>query len=93
MGGTQALSRATYSIFIPETDDNASFFSFYSIADKISVILGLLSYGIVNQLTHNMRTSILFLISYFVIGMVLMLSLKKKIGNKDIMTIKKSLLD
>lgn len=90
MGGTQALSRATYSIFIPDGEDNASFFSFYSIADKISVILGLLSYGLVNQLTHNMRTSILFLISYFVIGMILMIILRKKIGTDNLTELKKS---
>jgi UMF1 family MFS transporter len=90
MGGTQALSRATYSIFIPDGEDNASFFSFYSIADKISVILGLLSYGLINQLTHNMRTSILFLISYFVVGMILMIMLRKKLGTDNLAEFKKS---
>ncbi len=79
MGGMQALSRATYSLYIPQTDDNASFFSFYSITDKISIILGLLSYGWVNQLTHNMRTSILFLISYFIIGGFLLIVLQNKL--------------
>ncbi|RYX97516.1 MFS transporter, partial [bacterium] len=54
MGGMQALSRATYSLLIPPTDDNASFFSFYSITDKVSIILGLLSYGWINQITGNM---------------------------------------
>lgn len=81
MGGMQALSRATYSLLIPETEDNASFFSFYSITDKLSIILGLLSYGWVNQITRNMRTSILFLISYFIIGAILLIILRKRIGN------------
>lgn len=81
MGGMQALSRATYSLLIPETEDNASFFSFYSITDKLATILGLLSYGWVNQITRNMRTSILFLISYFVIGAILLFILKKRVGN------------
>lgn len=81
MGGMQALSRATYSLLIPETDDNASFFSFYSITDKISIILGLLSYGWVNQITRNMRTSILFLISYFIVGAILLIILQKRTGN------------
>ncbi len=81
MGGMQALSRATYSLLIPQTDDNASFFSFYSITDKVSIIFGLLSYGWINQITHNMRTSILFLVSYFIIGAVLLLILQKRTGN------------
>lgn len=81
MGGMQALSRATYSLLIPATEDNASFFSFYSITDKLSTILGLLSYGWVNQITRNMRTSILFLISYFIIGAILLFILKNRLGN------------
>lgn len=81
MGGMQALSRATYSLFVPDTEDNASFFSFYSITDKLAIILGLLSYGWVNQITRNMRTSILFLISYFIIGAILLIVLKKRTGN------------
>lgn len=79
MGGVQALSRATYSLFVPETGDNASFFSFYSIADKIAIIFGLLSYGWINQISQNLRTSILFLILYFVIGGSIIFSLRKQV--------------
>ncbi|MFN8673795.1 MAG: MFS transporter [Candidatus Sericytochromatia bacterium] len=78
MGGVQALSRATYSLFVPDTGDNASFFSFYSIFDKIAIILGLLSYGFVNQISQNLRTSILFLVSYFIIGLLIIFSLRKE---------------
>lgn len=81
MGGTQAISRATYSYYLPETNDNASFFSFYSIVDKISIILGLFIYGFINQITKDMRTSILFLISFFILGIILMIRMKKKISN------------
>lgn len=79
MGGTQAISRATYSFYLPETKDNASFFSFYSIMDKVSIILGLFVYGFVNQITQDMRTSILFLISFFVLGIFMIIRMKKKI--------------
>jgi UMF1 family MFS transporter len=80
MGGTQAISRATYSFYLPETKDNASFFSFYSIIDKISIILGLFIYGFVNQITQDMRTSILFLITFFFLGILLLLRMKKRIA-------------
>ena len=35
MGGTQALARSTYSKFLPETNDHASFFSFYDVTYKV----------------------------------------------------------
>ncbi|MEK7434911.1 MAG: MFS transporter [Cyanobacteriota bacterium] len=78
MGGVQALSRATFSLFVPDAGENAAFFSFYSIVDKIAIILGLLSYGLINQVTHNLRTSILFLIVYFVIALALIFSIRKE---------------
>ncbi len=46
MGGIQALSRSTYSKFLPETKDTASFFSFYDVAEKIGIVIGTFLYGI-----------------------------------------------
>ena len=34
MGGIQALSRSTYSKLLPETEDHASYFSFYDVLEK-----------------------------------------------------------
>ena len=41
MGGIQALSRSTYSKLLPETEDTASFFSFYDVAEKIGIVIGM----------------------------------------------------
>lgn len=73
MGGSQSLSRSTYAKLIPDgRDDTASFFSFYDVAEKISIVIGTATFGIVDALTGSMRTSILGLITFFAIGLVLL---------------------
>ncbi|MBK8493924.1 MAG: MFS transporter [Ferruginibacter sp.] len=69
MGGIQSLSRSTYSKLMPETKDTASFFSFYDVTEKIAIVIGLFSFGIIEGLTHNMRNSILVLVIFFVLGL------------------------
>ncbi len=77
MGGIQALSRATYSKLLPEnTQDTASFFSFYDVAFYLSSALGTLSFGFVQQVTGSMRNSTIALAIYFIAGLVVLLRLK-----------------
>jgi UMF1 family MFS transporter len=73
MGGIQSISRSTYSKFMPETKDTASFFSFYDITEKVAIVVGLFSFGFVEGLTHSMRNSLLVLMIFFVIGFLLLL--------------------
>lgn len=71
MGGVQSLSRSTYSKLIPATTiDHASFFSFYDVTEKISIVLGTLAYGAIAQATGSMRNSILALIIFFALGLI-----------------------
>ncbi len=73
MGGIQALSRSTYSKFLPENAvDTASYFSFYDVSEKIGIVIGMFSYGIIAQMTGSVRYSILFLILFFVVGLILL---------------------
>ncbi|QDK80117.1 MFS transporter [Spirosoma sp. KCTC 42546] len=72
MGGIQSLSRSTYSKLIPATTDTASYFSFYDVTEKTSIVLGTLVYGLIEQITGSMRNSILALLVLFVIGFVLL---------------------
>jgi len=79
MGGIQSLSRSTFSKLIPdEIDDNASFFNFYAISYNISVVIGTFSYGYIEQVTGSMRSSILALTLFFIIGLVILLGTKIK---------------
>ena len=77
MGGIQALSRSTYSKFLPETEDTASFFSFYDVTEKIGIVIGMSIYGIIDQVTGSMRNAILFLGLFFVVGLVLLFRVPK----------------
>jgi UMF1 family MFS transporter len=78
MGGIQALSRSTYSKLLPETEDTASFFSFYDVAEKIGIVIGMCVYGIIDQITGSPRFAIVFLGVFFVIGVILLKRMPKK---------------
>jgi UMF1 family MFS transporter len=79
MGGIQALSRSTYSKFLPKTEDTTSYFSFYDVSEKIGIVIGMGLYGLIDQLTGSMRNSIVFLTLFFIAGVVLLLRVPRKI--------------
>lgn len=70
MGGIQSLSRSTYSKFMPETKDTASYFSYYDLTEKIAIVIGMLSFGLIEELTGSMKNSVLSLIVFFAIGLI-----------------------
>lgn len=78
MGGIQSLSRSTYSKLLPETEDTASFFSFYDVAEKIGIVIGMLVYGAIDQITGSPRFAIVFLGIFFVTGVILLRRVPKK---------------
>lgn len=79
MGGIQSLSRSTYSKLIPATTkDHASYFSFYDVTEKISIVLGTFAYGMIAQLTGSMRNSIMALITFFALGLLFLLMMRSK---------------
>ena len=53
MGGIQSVARSTYSQLIPKTLDTTSYFSFYDVAEKVGIVIGMLMYGTVDQLTGS----------------------------------------
>lgn len=77
MGGIQALSRSTYSKFLPETDDHASFFSFFDVMEKLGMIIGTVSFGIISECVGGMRPAVLALVAYFILGFLLLLIVPK----------------
>lgn len=66
MGGVQALSRSTYSKLLPKTEDTTSYFSFYDVAEKIGIVIGMVLFASIDQITGSMRNSIFFLAIFFV---------------------------
>lgn len=77
MGGIQALSRSTYSKLLPETEDTASFFSFYDVAEKIGIVIGMCVYGIIDQITGSPRAAIVILGVFFVVAIFLLRRIPK----------------
>ena len=77
MGGIQALSRSTYSKMLPETEDHASYFSFYDVLEKIGIVIGTLSYGLIEAMTGSLRNSIFALAAFFVVGLILLFFVPK----------------
>jgi len=78
MGGIQSLSRSTYSKFLPKTADTTSYFSFFDVAEKIGIVIGMLIFGVIDQITGSMRNSILFLFIFFLIGIILLFKVPKQ---------------
>jgi UMF1 family MFS transporter len=78
MGGIQALSRSTYSKLLPATEDHASFFSFYDVMEKLGMIFGTITFGIISEMVGGMRPSILSLVTYFIIGLILLFTMRSK---------------
>lgn len=79
MGGIQSLSRSTFSKFIPqETKDTSSYFSFYDISEKLGIVIGMLAYGFIEQITGSARNSIVALVLFFAIGLLLMFFVPKE---------------
>lgn len=87
MGGIQSLSRSTYSKYLPaNTPDSTSFFSFYDVTEKLAIVIGLFSFAYIEDLTGNIRYSIIALASFFIVGLVF-LALLKKIERKEIVKV------
>lgn len=81
MGGIQSLSRASYSMLIPEKDhDTTSYFSFYDVVYKSAIVGGTFLFGLVDNITNNMRYSVLTLAIFFIFGLYFMN--KTRIDNK-----------
>jgi MFS transporter, UMF1 family len=77
MGGIQAMSRSTYSKMLPETEDHASYFSFFDVSEKIGLAIGTISFGFIEGATGGIRNSVLSLIVTFIIGFLLLLRVPK----------------
>lgn len=79
MGGIQSLSRATFSKLIPiNADEHASYFSFYDVMDKMSIVLGTFSYGLIKDITGDMRNSVVALGVFFLISIFFIYKIPSK---------------
>lgn len=77
MGGMQALMRSTYAKLIPDnTLNHASYFSFYDVTEKLAIVFGTFAFGYIIVLTGSMRNSALALGVFFIVGLLVLRSIR-----------------
>lgn len=76
-GAIQSLTRSTYSKLLPETEDHATYFSFYDVTEKIAIVLGTFVYGFLYSITDSMQWSVLCMAVFFLASFIILSSLKK----------------
>jgi MFS transporter, UMF1 family len=84
MGGIQSQARSTWSKLIPSnTTDTASYFSFYDSTEKLAIVIGMLGFGMIEQITGSMRNSTLLLSLFFIVSFLIIAftKLKKEPGS------------
>ena len=77
LGATQSLSRSTYSKLLPDTEDHATYFSFYDVTEKIAIVIGMFVFGLLIAITGSMQWSVLFLAIFFLIALIVLFTIKK----------------
>ncbi|HIP31580.1 MAG TPA: MFS transporter [Crocinitomicaceae bacterium] len=78
MGGVQAIARSTYSKFLPETTDHASYFSFYDVTEKVGMVVGTFSFGFLQLWLGSIRYSVVSVAAFFFIGLILLFLVPKE---------------
>jgi MFS transporter, UMF1 family len=80
-GGAQALSRAMFARLIP-VRKSSEFFGFYAVAERFATVLGPLVFGVSIALTGSSRFAVLFIITFFVAGAVLLSLVDEEEGRR-----------
>ncbi len=74
LGGIQSLSRSSYTKMLDESiDDLSSFYSFYDVLYKTSVVGGTFIFGLIDLITGSMRYSVLTVGIFFIIGLIILM--------------------
>ena len=78
MGGIQSIARSTYSKYLPETTDHASYFSFYDVSEKIGIVLGTAFFAFTEYYFDDIRYSVISIAGFFVIGLYYLFKIPKE---------------
>jgi MFS transporter, UMF1 family len=83
LGGSQALSRSLYAQLIPKLKE-AEYYSLYEVTDKGTSWLCPMFFGLALQFTRSYRLAILSLIVFFLAGLLVLLKVDVKRGERDV---------
>tara|TARA_Y100001933_G_C18977239_1_gene555138 strand:- start:652 stop:1989 length:1338 start_codon:yes stop_codon:yes gene_type:complete len=78
MGGIQSIARSTYSKYLPETTDHASYFSFYDVSEKVGIVLGTAFFAFTEYYFDDIRYSVISIAGFFVIGLFYLFRIPKE---------------
>ena len=70
LGAIQSLARSTYSKMLPETEDHATYFSFFDVTEKVAIVIGMFTFGLLNSITGSMQASVLSLAIFFIASFI-----------------------
>lgn len=77
LGGIQSTSRSSFSKLIKNNpEDLNSYFSLYDVLFYLSVVFGTFAFGYIDNLTNNLRYSVLALAMFFVIALLFLSPVK-----------------
>ncbi|KAA1415907.1 MFS transporter [Nocardioides humilatus] len=82
MGGTQALSRSFYSLFIPR-GRAGEYYALYNACERGTSWFGTLLFGVMFQVTGSYRPAIVSLIVFFALGLFFLLRLDPERGIRE----------
>jgi UMF1 family MFS transporter len=80
MGASQSIGRALVSKFSP-VERAGEFLGLWGVVNRLSAIVGPLSYGVINYLNHgNHRLSMSATLVFFILGLLLLTKVNEKRG-------------
>ncbi len=79
LGGSQSLSRSLYSHLVPRGRES-EFFSFYQAMERGTSWLGTFLFGLVYQVFHDYRLSIVALVVFFIVGGAILSTVRMREG-------------
>jgi len=82
MGGSQAASRSLQGIFTPDAN-SAEFFGFFAVSGKFASVFGPLIYGILIAITGSVRSGILSVLLFFIVGMAILWTVNEQKGLEE----------
>jgi UMF1 family MFS transporter len=82
MGGSQAASRSLQGIFTPDAN-SAEFFGFFAVSGKFASVFGPLIYGILIVITGSVRSGILSVLFFFIVGLAILWTVNEEKGIQE----------
>ncbi|MGB0999988.1 MAG: MFS transporter [Flavobacteriales bacterium] len=81
LGGIQSVARSTYSKLLPQTEDHTTFFSFFDVLEKYSIVIGTALVAIIDQFIDLKYASLLFAL-FFISASLILVRLHNKQHSK-----------